>query len=123
VLSLVAVRSGARSVLSVDIDEVAVENARQNCVLNGASDKVHVELGSADATSAVFDLVIANINTPILVALAAELCARVSDNGKLLLTGLLIEDVPEIEAVFQSQQLRVTERRHADGWALLILRR
>lgn len=123
VLSLVAVRCGARSVLAVDIDEVAVRSAKKNCALNGASDSIMIELGSADATSATFDLVIANINTPILLALARELCPRVDAKGKLLLTGLLVEDIPEIEEAFERHQLHVAERETNGDWALLILTR
>lgn len=123
VLSLVAVRCGARSVYAVDIDEVAVRSAKKNCALNEASDRIIVELGSADATTATFDLVLANINTPILLDLARDLCARVGVGGKLLLTGLLITDMIEIEAAFERHQLGVAERKTEDGWALLILTR
>lgn len=123
VLSLVAAGCGARSVFAVDIDEISVQNAKKNCELNVSSDRITVELGSANATSATFDLVLANINTPVLLALARDLCARVSAGGKLLLTGLLVEDKPEIEVAFQSHHLHIVERREENGWALLILRR
>lgn len=123
VLALVAARSGVPSVLAVDIDEISVENARKNCSLNGLTDRIVVEQGSADAHSGVFDLVLANINTPILLQLAPDLCARVAPGGKLLLTGLLVEDIPEIEAAFESDGLTITERDEAVGWALLILSR
>lgn len=123
VLALVAARCGAPSVLAVDIDEVSVKNAKRNCELNGLTEHIVVEHGSADATSETFDLVLANINTPILLELARDLCARVEKGGKLLLTGLLVEDVPEIEEAFQSDEIRITERDEAQGWALLILSR
>lgn len=123
VLSLVAVRSGARNALAVDIDEVAVRSAERNVALNGEEARVKVAKGSADFTSETFPLVIANINTPILLELSAQLSTRVAPEGRLLLTGLLLEDIPEIEDSFSTHGLSVTERAGCEGWALLILKR
>lgn len=123
VLALVAARCGASSVIAVDIDDVSVKNARRNCELNDLSEHIVVEKGSANSRSEVFDLVLANINTPILLKLAQDLSARVAPGGKLLLTGLLVEDIPEMKAAFQGGGLTITERDEDRGWALLILSR
>ncbi len=123
VLSLVAVRSGASSALAVDIDDVSVRSARINVALNKEEARVQVEKGSADFTSETFPLVIANINTPILLELASHLSQRLAPLGSLLLTGLLVEDIEDIETAFGAHGLRVTERSTTGDWALLILGR
>ena len=49
VLAIAAAKQGAASVLALDIDELAVDAARENVAANGVQDIVHIESGSLDA--------------------------------------------------------------------------
>lgn len=120
VLSLVAVKSGAEHVLAVDVDAVSVESATENAILNTCDHQITVAEGSAAITDETFDLVVANINTPILLSIHQDLAARVSKRGVLALTGLLDEDIQDVRTAFESRKLRLVQERLQDGWALLL---
>jgi ribosomal protein L11 methyltransferase len=122
VLSLVAVKSGAEHVLAVDIDDVSVQSARENALLNACEHQITVAKGSADLARETFDLVVANINTPTLLELHRDLAARVSKKGVLALTGLLEEDIQNVRAALEGQRLHLSQEHLQDGWALLLFR-
>lgn len=119
VLSLVAALRGAAEVLAVDIDEIAVSSTKENLKLNGLEASVTVEKGSADFTSDTFDLVVANINTPILLELCDSIWARVAPGGTLILTGLLEEDEDAVISLYTHTGLALQTKVQRRGWTLL----
>ena len=62
ILSIVAARLGAGEVWGVDIDGVAIENARENVRQNGISDIIRIRKGSIGDIRKRFDVVVANID-------------------------------------------------------------
>ncbi|MBM3460451.1 MAG: methyltransferase domain-containing protein [Armatimonadetes bacterium] len=96
VLSIAAAKLGARC-LAVDIDPVALDNARENLALNGVADRVEVVCGSLDAVrEAGFDGIVANIQTNVLVPLLGDLRGRLRRGGRLLLSGILDREEAQI---------------------------
>ncbi len=123
VLSLVAAKSGATEIVAVDIDEISVQAARKNSELNHESSNISCSQGSAASVESSFQLVLANINTPILRDIAPALAARVCPQGSLMLTGLLDEDIHELECIFNGLGLSKVAERQSAPWSLLHLRR
>lgn len=119
VLTMVAKRRGAGKLVAVDIDAISVEATRANLDLNALGEGVRLLKGSADATDEEFDLVVANINTPILRSLVIPLAQRLNNEGTLILTGLLEEDVSELISLYKSQGLRSISQQAREGWVLL----
>src|SRR5262249_6749833 len=75
ILSIAAAKLGCFRVLARDIDEIAVEAAKQNVVLNNVADKVTVQQGSIEGliTSARhFELGMANITANVIQSLAEQ---------------------------------------------------
>lgn len=121
ILSIAAAKLGARC-LAVDNDPVAVENARENLSANGVSDLVDTLCGSLDDVppgldwegqairkgsplarpaspcSAPFDVIVANLQTNILIPLLGDLRARVRPGGRLILSGILDREEGDIRA-------------------------
>ena len=110
--------------LSIDVDEVAINSLKQNLQLNHfSSDVMEVRLGTLDDEQTPFDLIVANINTPVLIDLAELLTRNLAANGTLLLTGLLIEDEPTITSCFEGKRVQLIERKHQGEWSLLAYQR
>ncbi len=105
-------------VCAVDNDPVAVEVARENALANRA--RLDIRL---DWPPGAFDLVLANIQADVLVALADQLAPRVA--GHLILSGLLAEQVDAVAAHYRETGLRV--ERTAPGedpaWSAALLAR
>ena len=86
ILGIAAAKLGAGEVLGIDIDEKAVDAARDNAARNHADMRLQhsaVPLGDA------FDLVVANILTNPLCVLAPAISARVAPGGRVALSGVL----------------------------------
>jgi len=97
ILGIAAARLGAGDVLGVDIDEKAVEAARDNARRN------HVDMRlrhSGEPLEARFDIVVANILTNPLKVLAPLLAARVAPGGRIALSGVLAEQAVDVIAAY-----------------------
>lgn len=117
VLAMVALVSGAREAVGLDIDANAVRAATANAELNGLGDRarfLELPLAQLDAS---FPLVVANIDAPTLQALSGVLAACTEHT--LLVTGLLAEQCAEIETAFATVGLEFRERQELDDWCLL----
>jgi ribosomal protein L11 methyltransferase len=115
ILGIAAARLGAADVLGVDIDPQAVTAARHNAERNG----VHVRFDdSAAEIRGQFDLVVANILSNPLKALAPAICAHVRPGGRLALSGILAAQTEELIAAYAPWlPLAVADSR--EGWVCL----
>ena len=86
ILGIAAAKLGAGEVLGIDIDEKAVEAARDNAARNQAAMRLQ---HSAVPVGDRFDLVVANILTNPLCVLAPAISARVAPGGRVALSGVL----------------------------------
>ena len=115
ILAIAAARLGAGNVLGVDIDPQAVSAAADNAERNQVSARFE------DSTKDIlgqFDIVVANILSNPLKALAPAICSHVRPGGKLALSGILAEQAEElIEAYAPYLALSVADTR--DGWVCL----
>jgi len=124
VLAIVAARCGASRVLAVDSDPEAVAIASEVVTANAAADRVEVRAGSLAACRGErFDGIVANIQSSFFLANATLVGSAMAEGGVLLASGILAEDVPEIQTALGAAGLRI-DAQFSDGpWALLLARR
>ncbi|GAB3500551.1 50S ribosomal protein L11 methyltransferase [Spirosoma knui] len=98
ILAILAVKMGAQLALAFDIEEWAVENARENADLNGCPE-VDVFQGTiADVDpSSRFDVILANINRNVLLAEIPTYVTLLNANGYLLVSGFYEQDAADIQ--------------------------
>ena len=118
ILAIAAAKRGAREVVAVDTDIVAVRAAGENATLNGT--QVLVALGSAADAQGAFDVVIANIVGAVLVAIAADLRARIDALGTLVLAGITREAASGVRAAFEAAGLELVRTHEAGDWISLV---
>jgi ribosomal protein L11 methyltransferase len=70
-----------------------------------------------------FDLVFANILAKPLRMLAPALARVATDNGTIILSGLLARDVPGVLSTYAHQGWYLQRRYDLEGWAALVLKR
>jgi ribosomal protein L11 methyltransferase len=121
VLAVAAAQLGAASVEAHDIDPQALLATRENAAVNGVAARVAV-VADADDLRPGADLVLANILSGPLVALAPRLAGLLAPGGTLVLAGLLDEQAPEVVAAY-APGLRLETWRRLDGWSCLAGRR
>lgn len=101
VLAIAAWKLGASRVVAMDCDPDALDNARENLDLNGASDAI--ALVNADLSvfdGAAGDTVTANLTIAVLERHARELRRVVRPGGQLIVSGFAPDDLPAIERAF-----------------------
>lgn len=132
ILAIAMAKLWKRPVAGGDNDPEAVEVARDNAVLNAVGDLCRfVEAAGLAETSlqarAPYDLVVANILAGPLVELAAPFAAAVRPGGRVLLSGLLVEQAADILAAYGEQgfafERRVDHETGGAWWRSLVLRR
>lgn len=102
ILSIAAAKLGARA-LGVEIDMDALASARENAALSSVEGRVDFAAAlPPEASTATFDVVVANILRGVLVDVARELVACLAPTATLVLSGLVSTDVPEVSARYAS---------------------
>ena len=104
VLAIAAWKLGASRVVAVDCDPDALDNARENLELNGASDAIAL----VNADLSVFDgpageTVTANLTSGVLQRHAPELRRVARPGGQLIVSGFAADDLPGIERAFRAR--------------------
>jgi ribosomal protein L11 methyltransferase len=122
VLALLAAKSGAGSVLGVDVSEPAVAAARLNAELNRIQG-VRFECLELEHVGGLFERVVANIEANVLCALAGGIARHLAPAGELGLAGLISEQVDGVVRCYQSVGLELVVADSAADWCLLTARR
>lgn len=122
VLAIAAARLGARRTLAVDIDQAAVIRTRDNVALNAVD--VDVRWGSTEiaAPDAPFDVLVANLLSPVILKLAPQLPALLAPHSRLILSGILNTQADRVRAGLNAAGIHVTEARSKSGWSAFIAR-
>ena len=115
ILSIAARKLGAPRVVGADIDPQALSASAENARLNA----VEASFVAPDALGDErFDIVVANILTSVLLALASQLALRVRAGGRVALCGIL---APQADTVIDTYRhwFDISTWQSVEGWALL----
>jgi ribosomal protein L11 methyltransferase len=93
ILAIAALLLGGGRAVALDIEWPAAESCRCNALLNGVDDRIDIVCGElASLGGATFDLVLANIYADILLPLAHQLVAHTRPGGRIVLSGIPLQD-------------------------------
>ncbi len=127
ILSIAAAKLGARKILALDTDAIAVEATRENAAANGLANKVIAQQGSLEIvrTSARrFDLVVVNILARVILKLAENrLGEAVRPGGTAILSGMIESQMEEVEAALRQTGLQPYAHRQQGDWFLIEAKR
>ncbi|HKA90081.1 MAG TPA: 50S ribosomal protein L11 methyltransferase [Haliangiales bacterium] len=119
ILAIAAAKLWPRATgVAIDVDPIAVAAAGENLARNGI-DRVTTSDRALEDVDGRFDLVLGNIQADVLEQMGAALAARTA--GRLILSGLLLEQVGPIRETFARTGLRVDGVRALDEWAAVVM--
>lgn len=121
VLAVSALLLGASTAVGVDIDPAAVAATRANAARNGVADRLSVADGVGEVTGA-YDLVVANMLLPELVAVAPTVGGAVASGGTVVLSGVLVGQRGDVLAAYRAVGLAPVASATDEGWLALTLR-
>jgi ribosomal protein L11 methyltransferase len=120
VLSIVAARSGARLVRAIDISADAVVATRANAQLNAVASSIEVDDTALSDIEGTFDVVVANILAPVLIASAPDLRRLTAADGVLVVSGILAEAHDHVIEALRPMVVVVVDE--LGGWAAITFR-
>jgi len=115
ILAILAEKLGASGVLAIDYDEWCIENAAENLGTNQCK-HITIEKGDNADVKQPFDIILANINRNIIEDNIEHLATNLSNNGVLLLSGLLMEDELPIVKQVEALGLKHIHTVNRNGW-------
>jgi len=130
ILSIAAVKLGAKSALGVDIDPGSIKNSRENAETNHVDDELILGVGSVQEildgkfAFSKAPLVVANILAPVIIRLFnAGLADLIEENGAIILSGILQEQAQSVIEAGQARGLGLNERKQLGDWVALTMSR
>jgi ribosomal protein L11 methyltransferase len=130
ILSIAAIKLGAKSALGVDIDADSIKNSRENADINHIGDELVLGLGSVQEilddkfAFSKAPLIVANILAPVIIRLFdAGLADLVEETGMIILSGILQEQAQGVIEAGQSSGLRLHQRKQMGDWVALSMNR
>ncbi|WP_054024208.1 50S ribosomal protein L11 methyltransferase [Bacillus sp. FJAT-28004] len=142
ILAIGACLLGAKSVLAVDLDPVAVSSAKENVSLNNLSEQVEVRLsdllgvikedtagGEQASASGAFrvtvpvDLVVANILAEIILMFVDDVYAALKPNGIYIASGIYKNKETDVEEGLIRHGFEIIEKRRDEDWIAIVARK
>lgn len=119
VLAIAAVLGGAREAVGVDTDEWSYDNALENAQRNAVADRCHFRLGSIEQASGQYDLILSNITKIDNLQLLPAYLHRLTENGRVVLSGFYTQDATDLRMALENMGMRViTEATEAEWCAI-----
>jgi ribosomal protein L11 methyltransferase len=127
VLSIAAVKLGAKHVTAIELDHDSIANAEQNIGRNGVADRVTVIEGDAALLLplvAPVRVVLANIISSVLLELLPSIAEALTPDGEAVLSGILGEERSMMLEAFASGGWTLPgEDEEGSWWSARIARR
>jgi ribosomal protein L11 methyltransferase len=115
ILAIAALKLGAGKTIGVDVDAQAVQASFDNAAANQVDAQFFLPDTAPDLHS---DVVVANILTNPLRALAPLLANATNPGGRIVLSGILAEQADEVEQIY-SAWFDFAPAQIEDGWVCL----
>jgi len=115
ILSVGACLLGAKKVMAIDIDPIAVEVAKENRDLNQVQFDAAVGEG-LDGLKGDWDVAISNIISATLVRIACDVRDVLVDGGRWVVSGVIVDNWPDVLMAAEKAGFRFVEKREEDGW-------
>lgn len=125
ILAITAAKLGARDILALDTDAVAVETTARNIGFNHVADFIRVEQGSIDADKHCnqFDLICINILAEVICELAPALATALRAEGIVIASGILATKAVYVVEAFKTVGISIIEQTQEEDWVAIIGKR
>jgi len=121
ILSILAAKLGASSVVAIDNEEWACRNSVENFHLNNVSSATS-ELGDASTFKGKkYDVILANINRMVIINTMVQFSESLQYHGLLVISGFLQEDEEMVVVAARSSGFKISKKMEQDGWMAMRL--
>jgi ribosomal protein L11 methyltransferase len=125
ILALAMHRLGARKAIAFDNDNDAYGALRDNRIRNGVPESaMPLFIGGVESLrGGAFDVITMNIIPEVIIPLLGDIAARLGEDGRLILSGILVIKRDDVVAAARTHGLApVSERTKGEWWAGVLRR-
>lgn len=125
ILSIVALKLGAREVIGTDLDADCITSSRENMAVNHLSEELgvfykgnlidDVELQEKVGTEE-YEIVVANILADVIIPMAPVIPARLKEGGYFITSGIIDFRENDVKEAIEKAGLKVIEINHQGEW-------
>jgi ribosomal protein L11 methyltransferase len=121
ILAILCEKMSAKKILAVDHDPLCIENSNENILVNNCTKIIVEEKGTIPFTGHGFDVILANINRNIILEQLPFFKQQLTPRGVLVVSGLLVEDLYEMEKQSLNYSLHIVSKSLKNNWICLKL--
>lgn len=122
VLAILAEKIGAAKIIAVDNDDWSIENSRENAVVNNCT-RIVIRKEDGISLSENYDVILANINLPIILKYLPDIAAAITEKGVILLSGFLQNDETQLDAALKLNLLQKIAKFKRGEWLCYLCRK
>ncbi|WP_068501990.1 50S ribosomal protein L11 methyltransferase [Paenibacillus kribbensis] len=133
ILAIGAIKLGAKHVLALDLDPVAVSSARENTRLNGLEERITIKesdllsvLNTSDPTLGIqlpVKLVVANILAEIILLFIDDVYKALEPGGTYIASGIWKNKEEVVETALKAAGFEIAEIRRDEDWLAFVARK
>jgi ribosomal protein L11 methyltransferase len=137
ILSIAAAKLGAKHVLAVDLDPVAVTSALDNTKQNQLEEQITVKLSDllgvlkeseseGDAglgVSIPVQLVVANILAEVIVMFVDDVYEVLQQGGYYITSGIITNKEADVEKALVAAKFTIVEKNYDSNWVVIVARK
>lgn len=130
ILSIIALKLGARKVYGIDIDELAVKASKENLALNDIPEEKYTivqgnviedkEFAQSVASIGKYDIVVANILADVIIPLSAEIRPFMKENGVFITSGIIDMKEQAVKDALLQNGFEITDVTHMGEWVSIV---
>lgn len=125
ILAVAAARLGAKHVLAIDLDPVAVESAKINAELNGMSNQITARSGDLlqqqdDDELPQAQLIIANILAEIIMSFVTDVYDALVPGGKYIASGIIKDKEAAVEEALKKAGFHIDRKEYENDWVVIV---
>ncbi len=125
ILMIAAAKLGAKHVIGIDNDEVAIPIANQNLINNNiSSDRFQVSLNTLEKLdNTEFDIICANILAHVIIDILPEIKSRLNIGGIAILSGIIKEKQESVLIGISQNNLELVNIEYMEEWVAISVKK
>lgn len=122
ILSIAASKFGAKKVIGVDIDEVAVDAAKENVEYNNI-ENVEIRHGNlTDVLEEKADIIVANIIADVIIMMTPSAKEFLKKDGLFIISGIIKDRKTDVLSTLERNNFNLIEIREMGEWVGIVVK-
>ncbi len=123
ILSVAALKLGAKEAVGFDIEAGAIEECRKNIELNSVENLECFVADSAKSINRKFDFIFANIFSDIIISMKYDMDRLLKNSGYMIFSGIIWEENYTVKSVFGNMGFRLIKNVFLRDYTTMVFKK